>query len=165
MIPKGRVRRAWARPAPFQRAKNMKWFRLYAEFASDPKIQSMSETFQRRYIMFLCLKCNGELEKLTEEEICCALRISSEELAETKEAFINKGFIDENYTILAWDKRQYVSDNVTDRVKKHREKMKQGSNVTKTFLKQNRNVSVTLHSCFFLSRCFFTLSVMLSDTY
>ncbi|HOB44081.1 MAG TPA: hypothetical protein PKH75_13020 [Bacillota bacterium] len=121
----------------------MKWFRLYAEFATDPKIQSMSETFQRRYIMFLCLKCNGELEKLTEEEICCALRITTEELRETKEAFIRKGFIDENYRIIAWEKRQYVSDNVNDRVKKHREKMKQECNVTETFQHQNGNVSVT----------------------
>ncbi len=121
----------------------MKWFRLYAEFASDPKIQSMSETFQRRYIMFLCLKCNGELEKLTDDEICCALRITTEELRETKEAFIRKGFIDENYTILAWEKRQYVSDNVNDRVKKHRDKMKHECNVTETFLHKNGNVTVT----------------------
>jgi len=121
----------------------MKWFRLYAEFASDPKIQSMSETFQRRYIMFLCLKCNGELEKLTDDEICCALRITTEELRETKEAFIRKGFIDEKYRIIAWEKRQYVSDNVNDRVKKHREKMKQECNVTETFQYQNGNISVT----------------------
>ncbi|GAH78620.1 unnamed protein product, partial [marine sediment metagenome] len=41
----------------------MKWLRLYYEFATDPKIQSMDETLQRRYIMLLCLKGNGDLEK------------------------------------------------------------------------------------------------------
>lgn len=35
------------------------WFRLYADFASNPKIQVLPETLQRRYVMLLCMKCAG----------------------------------------------------------------------------------------------------------
>ena len=31
----------------------MDWFRMYAEFATDPKVQMLSEADQRRYIMLL----------------------------------------------------------------------------------------------------------------
>ena len=37
------------------------WFRLYAEFAHDPKVQMLSEVDQRRYIMLLCMRCNGDV--------------------------------------------------------------------------------------------------------
>lgn len=97
------------------------WFRMYAEFATDPKVQSMSETFQRRFIMFLCLQCAGEFEKLNDDELAFALRITPEELAETKEVFAKKGLLNEG-KIAKWNKRQYTSDSSTDRVRKHRER-------------------------------------------
>jgi len=109
----------------------MQWFRMYAEFASDPKVQSMDETLQRRFTMFLCLHCNGEYERLSDEELACALRISLDELARTKTAFEAKGFIDESGKIRNWNKRQYKSDDVAIRVRKHREKKReQACNVT-----------------------------------
>ena len=37
------------------------WFRLYSEFATDPKVQMMSESYQRRFIMLLCIRCNGDV--------------------------------------------------------------------------------------------------------
>lgn len=97
------------------------WFRMYSEFAKDPKVQSMDETLQRRFIMFLCLQCSGEYERLTDDELAFALRISSDELAKSKDVFTQKGFIDENGKISNWNKRQYKSDNSTERVRKHRE--------------------------------------------
>jgi len=87
--------------------------------------------------MLLCLKSNGDLPKLTEEEIAFALRITPEDLQETKEMFIKKCFIDEEWTVLNWDKRQYVSDNSTERVRKHREKQDE------TFQKRYETVTVT----------------------
>jgi len=61
----------------------MQWFRMYAEFATDPKVQSMDETLQRRFTMFLCLHCNGEYERLTPDELAFALRITPAELVNT----------------------------------------------------------------------------------
>ena len=122
----------------------MKWFRLYAEFSTDPKIQTMSETFQRRFIMFLCLKCAGELHKLSREELAFFLRITEDELEKTIEVFLKKNLITENLEITSWDKRQYVSDNSTDRVRKFRSKNNETKrNVSETFQKQDETVTVT----------------------
>lgn len=119
----------------------MQWFRFYNEFAFDPKIQTMSETFQRRFVMLLCLQSNNDLQKLTEEEIAFALRITPEELQKSKETFIQKCFINEDWRVLNWDKRQYVSDNSTERVRRFRGKQKETQD--ETFQKQDETVTVT----------------------
>lgn len=127
------------------------WFRMYAEFASDAKVQMMSEALQRRYMMLMCLRCSGELVTLhetlpvTERDAAIAfqLRISESDLAETKRVFLAKGFIDDNWTLLNWDKRQFASDSSAARVAKHRAKKKQAAkpacNVTATVTETKSN--------------------------
>ncbi len=105
------------------------WFRLYAEFAFDPKVQMMSEALQRRFVMLLCLRCgNGDemLHPLQDDEIAFQMRIGESEWHETKSVFIAKGFIDECNNILNWNQRQFVSDSSAERVRRHRERKKQG---------------------------------------
>src|ERR1044072_8065424 len=120
----------------------MEWFRMYSEFASDPKVQSMSEAMQRRLMMLLCLRCSNTLVTLQDDEIAFALRISDEELAETKAVFMRKGFVNEVWEIANWDKRQFVSDSSAPRVAAYRERQKQAKehacNVTVTPQIQNR---------------------------
>ena len=122
--------------------KTNSWFRMYSEFASDPKVQSMTEVMQRRLLMLLCLRCSNALVTLQRDEVTFALRISEEELAETISLFERKGFIDSDLNILNWDKRQFNSDSSTARVSKHREKqkhtVKQPCNVSVTPPEQNR---------------------------
>jgi hypothetical protein len=113
------------------------WFRMYAEFATDPKVQSMDETLQRRFIMFLCLQCSGEYERLSDDELAFALRISPAELVNTKDAFKQKRFLGDNGEIRNWNKRQFKSDSSTGRVRKHRDKKRRNDDETL------RNVSVT----------------------
>ena len=115
------------------------WFRLYSEFAHDPKVQMLSEAMQRRYVMLLCLRCSEVLETLHETEIAFQLRLSTDELDETKQLFISKNFIDKHWNLLNWDKRQFVSDSSTMRVAKHREKKKQVSNADETLQKRPSN--------------------------
>ena len=115
------------------------WFRLYSEFAHDPKIQMLSEAMQRRYVMLMCLRCSEVLETLHETEIAFQLRLSTDELDETKKLFISKNFIDKQWNLLNWDKRQFVSDSSTMRVAKHRNKKKQVSNVVETLQKRPSN--------------------------
>ena len=107
------------------------WFRLYAEFLTDPKVQMMSEQNQRRLIMVLCIRCNGDVT-LHDEEVAFQLRISNEDWQVTKGIFIEKGFIDKANKVLNWDKRQFVSDSSAERVARHREKKKSACNVTVT---------------------------------
>jgi hypothetical protein len=115
------------------------WFRLYSEFAHDPKIQMLSEAMQRRYVMLMCLRCSEVLETLHETEIAFQLRLSTGELEETKQLFISKNFIDKHWNLLNWDKRQFVSDSSTMRVAKHRSKKKQVSNANETLQKRPSN--------------------------
>lgn len=115
------------------------WFRLYSEFAHDPKIQMMPEQMQRRYIMLLCMRCSETLETLHETEIAFQLRLSDDELAKTKELFLSKGFIDDEWNLTNWEKRQYVSDSSTPRVRKHRDKKKDGLKQDETLQKLPSN--------------------------
>lgn len=111
------------------------WFRLYAEFASDAKVQMLSESNQRRLLMLFCFRCNGDVT-LQNEEVAFQLRISNDEWVTTKALFIAKGFINNDNKVLNWDKRQYKSDSSAERVSRHREKIKKECNVTVT--PQNR---------------------------
>lgn len=108
------------------------WFRLYSEFAIDAKMQMMSEAFQRRYIMLLCLRCSNGDVTLQDDEVAFQLRISNDDWMATKAVFVDKNLITEDGRIVAWDKRQYISDSSAERVARHRERKKQGCNVTET---------------------------------
>jgi hypothetical protein len=118
---------------------------MYSEFATDPKVQMLSEAMQRRLLMVMCMRCSNALVTLHETEIAFQLRISETELSETKAIFVVKGFVDSAWNVLNWDKRQFASDSSATRVAKHRllqkEKQKQPCNVTETksnALEQNR---------------------------
>lgn len=115
------------------------WFRFYAEFSHDPKVQMMSEAMQRRYIMLMCLRCSNDLVTLHETEIAFHLRITDSELADTKALFVSKGFIDEDWNLLNWDKRQFKSDSSSERVARHRAHKKEASNDDVTLQKRQRN--------------------------
>ena len=99
------------------------WFRLYSEFADDAKVQMMSEPMQRRLVMLMCLRCKDAT--LHARQLAFYLRISASELAETKEVFIENGFIDEDWELVNWNRRQFVSDSSTERVRRSRQRKKQ----------------------------------------
>ncbi|MDY7537665.1 hypothetical protein QN372_00750 [Undibacterium sp. RTI2.1] len=117
----------------------MDWFRLYGEFAADAKVQSMSESMQRRLIMLFCLRCSNALVTLHDDEIAFALRISDDDLAQTKVLFMRKGFVNEDWEILNWDRRQFKSDSSAERVRRSRAKEKEGKKQDET----SCNVTVT----------------------
>ena len=105
------------------------WFRFYHEWDADPKVQMLSEAMQRRLVMLFCSRCKGET--LQETERAFHWRISAQELTETKAAFLEKGFIDEDWNVVNWDRRQFISDNVAERVRRFRERRKQGGTLPK----------------------------------
>ena len=80
---------------------------------------------QRRLIMLFChrCKCDG-LVTFREQEAAFHWRITPEEMQRTKEAFIQQGFIDEEWNLLNWNDRQYLSDSSTDRTRAYRERMR-----------------------------------------
>lgn len=115
------------------------WFRLYSEFSHDPKVQMMSEAMQRRYIMIMCLRCSNDLVTLHETEIAFHLRVTDADLAETKQLFISKGFIDDKWNLMNWDKRQFKSDSSAERVARHRASKKTACNTDVTLQKRGGN--------------------------
>ena len=96
------------------------WFRMYSEFAHDPKVQMLPEVMQRRYVMLMCMRCSNALVTLQADEIAFHLRIDAAQLDETKALFLAKGFINEAWELLNWEKRQFSSDTSAQRVAKHR---------------------------------------------
>ena len=74
--------------------------------------------------MLFCLQCGDVLGTLRETDIAFALRITLPDLLQSKQVFIEKGFIDEGWTILNWDKRQFPSDSSTERTRRYRERVR-----------------------------------------
>ena len=113
------------------------WFRFYHEWDSDPKVQIMPENMQRRLAMLFCWRCKGETFHVTEAAF--HWRVSETDMEETRQLFMRQGFIDDKWNLLNWNKRQFVSDSSTDRVRRHREAKKQDETLHKT----KRNVTET----------------------
>ena len=98
----------------------MQWIRLYQSWSSDPKVQRLSETDQRRHVMLLLMRAEGNLESAADDEIAFFMRISEKEWTETKDTFIKKGLMSDNasgYDIPAWGRRQPKWDHSSERVK------------------------------------------------
>lgn len=106
-----------------------KWFRMYAEFANDPKVQMLSEADQRRFVMLLCMRCANGSRQVPDAEVCFQLRVPSDEWQATKSILMGMSLIDEHNRPTAWERRQYPSDCSTERVYRHR------SNVSETLQK------------------------------
>ena len=123
------------------------WFRLYHEFSKDPIIQCLAFEDQRHFVIVLCMKCDGTLDrKLSktnrERIICRGLGLDPNSADEAKRRLMEMELIDKNWQPVGWETRQYESDNSTKRVRKHR-KNKDSSNVTGALPKRDSAVSET----------------------
>lgn len=101
--------------------QNLPWFRFYTDWLTNPKVQRVSETFQRRYVALLCLRRAGEIPGADVETLAWHLRISVDDMAETL-TVLQVAECWKDGDIVNWDKRQPPSDLSTDRVRKHRER-------------------------------------------
>jgi hypothetical protein len=107
---------------------SLPWFRLYAELATDPKIQILAFEDQRHYVMLLCRKCNGTLDSaaasndLRERLIARSLGLALPEAVAARKRLVDAGLIDKKWQPLAWEKRQMQSDGSASRVKRYRDK-------------------------------------------
>src|SRR6201996_3735433 len=124
----------------------MQWCRLYKEFATDAKVQQLPFDIQRHLVILFTLHTDNEISTLKKKsDIAFALNITVEELDRIKPFLLNGKFIDKNWRLRNWSKRQYRSDSSSERVKRHREiKKKQllmSSDVT--LQKRYRNVTET----------------------
>lgn len=121
----------------------MPWFRLYAEMIDDPKIGRLNDAQFRLWIEILCLACKGEDGNTlqTIDDINWSLRRN---VTETLHDLLHETLVkldDKKRVYVAnWEKRQFISDNSTERVRKYREnKKKTKRNVTETLQKRKCN--------------------------
>ena len=118
----------------------MFYFKMFSEFASDPKVQSMTEAMQRRLVMLFCLHCSGDLEKLSDDELAIAMRINPKELDKTRDTFRRKGFIGDTWVPRNWEKRQAPHDRTAaERMRRLRERQRERD----TDVARNVTVDVT----------------------
>jgi hypothetical protein len=126
---------------------SLPWFRMYAEAAGDPVLQSLAFDDQRHYFILLCLKCGGTLDRDVAEEhreriIARGLGLDAVTASEVKRRLLEVSLVDQNWQPLGWDKRQYNSDISTDRVRKYRNN-KESGNVSETENETSQKVSET----------------------
>jgi hypothetical protein len=129
----------------------MQWFRMYSEFAGDPVIQSLAFEDQRHYVVLLCIKSDGTLDKILspqirERVICRALGLDPLSASEAKRRLIEVGLITKDWQPCGWERRQFVSDSSTERVRKYRKSKETGNvtgNVTETLTDRSGNAPDT----------------------
>jgi hypothetical protein len=102
---------------------------------------------QRHYVVLLCMKCDGTLDrKLTKNNrdriISRGLGLDVSAAEEVKKKLIEMKLIDKKWFPIGWSKRQYESDGSTQRTRKYR-KTKEVGNVTGTSRERHKPVTVT----------------------
>lgn len=114
----------------------MDWFRFYDGVVDDPKVMKLPVKLRWEWAECLCIANRstprGSLP--TVAELAFMLRTSDKDMARRISDLVKAGLIDEDATgfrMHGWDKRQYKSDNATERWRKHAANRKQtsGANV------------------------------------
>lgn len=132
-------------------SKSLPWFRVYHEFASDPVIQSMAFEDQRHFIILLCLKCDGTLDKPLPDHvrggvIAKALGLDRKNAQDAKSRLMDMLLVDHEWQPVAWDKRQFKSDGdstATERKRRQRRKVKPSENNNIDHVTDESRVTVT----------------------
>lgn len=122
----------------------MAWFRFDAGALNNPKVQRLSAEEFRTWVNLLCLASSSRGQLPTMQDISFALRIPDQKARATIESLRSKKLIDGNGDQLQmhdWNTWQYVSDNSTERVRKHRETVSRNGH--ETFPKRQPEVTET----------------------
>lgn len=127
----------------------MKWFRMYTDFLDDPKLIALAFEDQRHFVAILACKAQGLLDpdcepKMLDRIVAQRIWVDYALILDVKKRLIDARLIDTQWQPVAWDRRQFKSDedwSVAERQRRHREKLKGGtSNALRNAL---RNGTVT----------------------
>lgn len=129
--------------------QKLPWFRMYTEFATDPDVQCLAFEDQRHYVILLCLKGSGVLDKdypsaeHRERVIRRGLGLDALTAGEVRRRLRETGLIDEEWQPKGWDKRQFQSDQdrtAAERQRRRRERIKgeRHADVTRDVTRESR---------------------------
>jgi hypothetical protein len=106
----------------------MKWFRFYHDDLDDPRVQRLSGDEFKVWVNLSCLASRRE-ERGTlpddMDEIAFALRIGVDEAKSAVAALLSAGLLERDergLRVTGWAERQYESDDVTKRTRRHKAK-------------------------------------------
>lgn len=114
------------------------WFRLHTDIIDDEKIRLLAFEDRWHFVALMCCKRSGLLDKgdppdLLRRKLSVKLGLAMRELEAAVLRIAEVGLIcNETFQPIAWDDRQFLSDNSSDRVKRHRDRVKRFSNVSVT---------------------------------
>lgn len=106
----------------------MNWFRFYSEVLHDPKVQRLPAELFRFWVNLLCLANEGKPRGLLPpvDDLAFALRIKSDRAGRMLGELVAAGLLDVSQdgamTPHNWSSRQHKSDDVSERVKRWRER-------------------------------------------
>jgi hypothetical protein len=117
----------------------MQWFRHYHGMSTDPKLASAAMEAEVHHTMAVAAWCfvlehaseaedRGSVTSLSPKVMAVGLRCTKDEAARMLAAFEVEGMLRAG-RIVAWEKRQPVSDNVAERVAEHRRRKAQAAAV------------------------------------
>ena len=111
-----------------ERARKMKWFRFHTEVLDDPKVQRLNATVFRFWVNLLCLAASADGAIPTVDDVAFRLRMSTHDAGQYLDELILAGLVDiqpdGSRMIHNWSRRQYRSDNSTERVRRHRARLR-----------------------------------------
>jgi hypothetical protein len=93
----------------------------------DAKVQALSEPMQRRLVMLWCCRAMFG-EGIDDGQVGYVLRLTPEDVADTKRTLRAVGLIGKSWDIPTWEGRQPYSDHSTERVRKFRERRRAAEN-------------------------------------
>jgi len=107
---------------------------MYAEIIDDPKMKKLSDRSFRVFSYLLALAAEAEqggLIPMAKEDIVWRLRISEKDLDMAVNQLSKVGILDGSYPLqfIHWSKRQYKSDDVTERTRRFKERKNVFGNV------------------------------------
>ncbi len=103
----------------------MDWFRFYSEVVRDPKVQRLPSSTFKNWVNILCLASDNDPRGCVPPTVDIAfhLRFTEKKTAAVIKELVTAELIDVvdgRYEMHGWKTRQFQSDNVTERVRKHR---------------------------------------------
>jgi hypothetical protein len=126
----------------------MKWFRLYSEVLDDPKVQQLHPAMFKHWINLLCLASQTDRDGLLPDEAAIAfrLRVRPTQVSTIIDALIDARLIDRvdcpakplQLFVHKWQDRQQKSDDVAQRVARHRAANQENVTLQETLQKRSR---------------------------
>lgn len=131
----------------------MEWFRLYNEFANDPKLLSFSKSERYDVVCLLCLASSSQERGtllLDDEDLAGYLSVSLDDFLKLTSRLIKKAILERTpdgwLRFVHWAARQPHSDSAAGRMRAYRERQKSNAvqNSSDDCSTQLRNGDVTV---------------------